>query len=95
MASALVTGASSGISAAITREMAKLGVDLVLTVRCRETLEAVATTCHGVNLEIIVADLGEPDAALALWAAAPANGPIDISITNVGLGYFRRFDEVD
>lgn len=75
--------------------MAKLGVDLILTVRCRETLAAVATTCHGVKLEIIVADLGEPDAALALWAAATANGPIDILITNAGFGYFRRFVEVD
>lgn len=92
---ALVTGASSGIGAAIARELAKLGVDLVLTARRRDALAAVATTCNGVNVEIIVADLGEPDAALALWAEATANGPIDILINNAGFGYFRRFDEVD
>lgn len=92
---ALVTGASSGIGAAIARELAKLGVDLVLTARRRDALEAVAASCKGVKVEIVTADLGKPDAARALWDAATANGPIDILINNAGFGYFRRFDEVD
>lgn len=92
---ALVTGASSGIGAAIARELAALGVDLVLTARRREALDEVAATCKGVKVEIVTADLGKPDAALALWDAATASGPIDILINNAGFGYFRRFDEVD
>jgi len=92
---ALVTGASSGIGAAIARELATLGVDLVLTARRRDALEAVATSCKGVKVEIVTADLGKPDAASALWQAAVVNGPIDILINNAGFGYFRRFDEVD
>jgi len=92
---ALVTGASSGIGAAIARELAALGVDLVLTARRRSALEAVAESCKGVNVEVITADLGKPDAAHALWNAATANGSIDILINNAGFGYFRRFDEVD
>jgi uncharacterized protein len=92
---ALVTGASSGIGAAIARELAALGVDLVLTARRRDALEAVAATCNGVKVEIVTADLGQPDAVRALWAAATASGPIDILINNAGFGYFRRFDEVD
>ena len=92
---ALVPGASSGIGAAIARELATLGVDLVLTARRRDALEAVAATCKGVKVEIVTADLGEPDAARALWADATAGGPIDILINNAGFGYFRRFDEVD
>ena len=92
---ALVTGASSGIGAAIARELSKLGVDLVLTARRRDALEAVAASCMGVKVEIVTADLGKPDAAHALWAAATAGGTIDILINNAGFGYFRRFDEVD
>ena len=92
---ALVTGASSGIGAAMARELAALGVDLVLTARRREALDAVAASCQGVKVDIITADLGKPDAARALWAAASASGPIDILINNAGFGYFRRFDEVD
>jgi len=92
---ALVTGASSGIGAAIARELAALGVDLVLTARRRDALEAVAASCKGVKVEIITADLGKPEAARALWDAARAGGPIDILVNNAGVGYFRRFDEVD
>jgi NAD(P)-dependent dehydrogenase (short-subunit alcohol dehydrogenase family) len=92
---ALVTGASSGIGAAIARELAALGVDLVLTARRRDALDAVAATCKGVKVEIVTADLGKPDAARTLWDAASASGPIDILINNAGFGYFRRFDEVD
>lgn len=92
---ALVTGASSGIGAAIARELAALGVDLVLTARRRDALEAVAATCKGVKVEIITADLGKTDTARELWAAATTGGSIDILINNAGFGYFRRFDEVD
>ncbi len=92
---ALVTGASSGIGAAIARELAALGIDLVLTARRRDALEAVAAACTGVSVEIITADLGQPGAAQELWQAANAKGPVDILINNAGFGYFRRFDEVD
>lgn len=92
---ALVTGASSGIGAAIARELATRGIDLVLTARRHDALDAVAATCSGVKVEILTADLGKPGAAHALWDAASASGPIDILINNAGFGYFRRFDEVD
>ncbi|GKS88567.1 SDR family oxidoreductase [Acidovorax sp. SUPP2539] len=92
---ALVTGASSGIGAAMARELAALGVDLVLTARRRDALDEVAATCTGVKVEIVIADLGKPDTVPALWRAANTSGPIDILINNAGFGYFRRFDEVD
>ena len=94
---ALVTGASSGIGAAIARELAALGVDLVITARRREALDAVAAGCaaRGVRVDVIAADLGLPAAGSALWAAARAAGPIDILINNAGFGYFRPFRGVD
>lgn len=92
---ALVTGASSGIGAAIARRLAELGVDLVLTARRRDALDEVAASCKGVKVEIVISDLGKPDAAHELWANATATGSIDILINNAGFGYFRRFDEVD
>src|SRR4051812_30439322 len=92
---ALVTGASSGIGAAIARELASLGVDLVLTARRRDALDKVAAECAGVRVDVVTADLGKPESAHALWEAASAGGPIDILINNAGFGYFRRFDAVD
>ncbi|HEY5944843.1 MAG TPA: SDR family oxidoreductase [Kofleriaceae bacterium] len=93
---ALVTGASSGIGAAIAQELARRGVDLVLAARRRAQLDEVAELCakHAVATDVIVADLGTPTGARALWTAA-ARGPIDILINNAGFGYFRPFAEID
>jgi len=94
---ALVTGASSGIGAAIARELARRGVDVVVTGRRRQALDEVVATCtaQGVRAEPVIADLGRAGGAAALWAAARAQGPIDILINNAGFGYFRPFAAAD
>lgn len=91
---ALVTGASSGIGAAVARELARRGVDLVLAARHQARLDEVAHSCTGVATEVIPADLGKPGGARALWTAA-SRAPIDIVINNAGFGYFRPFVEID
>jgi len=94
---ALVTGASSGIGAAIARELAHQGVSLVLTGRRRDALDRVAGECRelGVEADVIVADLGRPNAASALWTEASEDSPIEILVNNAGFGYFRAFGEAD
>jgi len=90
---ALITGASSGIGAALAKLLARDGVDLVLTARRKAQLDAVADDCRaaGVQVDVIVADLGTPDTASVVWQTAAAAGPIDILINNAGFGYFCDF----
>ena len=85
------------VGAAIARELAGLGVDLVLTGRRRDALEAVAAACTalGVRVDLITTDLGVPGAATALWTTARTAAPIDILINNAGFGYFRPFRDAD
>ncbi len=62
-ATALVTGASSGLGSEYARQLAARGADLVLVARDRAALERVADECRaeaGVDVEVLVADLTDP-----------------------------------
>jgi len=94
---ALVTGASSGIGAAIARELAARNIDLVLTARRKAALEELAAELRksGASVAVIVGDLGRPGAAATLWRDATAGGAIDIVVNNAGFGAFRPFLDVE
>ena len=96
---ALVTGASSGIGAAIARQLAAIGSDLVITARRKENLDALAkelTERHGVTVDVLPADLSEPDAAKALFDATEGAGkPIDILVNNAGYGIQSHLADSD
>ena len=88
---ALVTGGSSGIGAAIARDLAARGCDLVLTARRKDALDEVARSCAGVKVDIVTCDLGAPGGAARVWDEATANSNVDILINNAGFGAFRPF----
>ena len=90
---ALVTGASSGIGAAIAREYARRGVPLVLTARRVDKLEQLALELRSlVPVEVIPADLAEPQAAEALAGEIERRGlAVRILVNNAGYGVPGRY----
>ncbi|MBW8709011.1 MAG: SDR family NAD(P)-dependent oxidoreductase [Alphaproteobacteria bacterium] len=81
----LITGASSGIGAALARAYAKDGVTLLLWGRDAARLDAVVAQCRarGALVTTQVFDLRDAAGFTRLLAAAPA---LDIAIFNAGLG---------
>jgi uncharacterized protein len=95
---ALVTGASSGIGAALAREAARDGHDLVLVARRREPMQALAVELNAAGAEIMVvsADLGKEGAAATLMQLVGERGiAVDMLINAAGLGDNGRFDQTN
>jgi hypothetical protein len=86
---ALVTGASAGLGAEFARQLAAAGTDLVLSARRLDRLEELAHELrakHGVQVEVIQADLTK-DEGLSRLERALASGPaIDLLVNNAGFG---------
>ncbi len=89
---ALITGASSGIGEGFARELAGRGMSLLLTALPseRERLDAIRDEIvarDGSRVEIVVADLGDPDGPEQLQAAADALGfEPDLLVNSAGIG---------
>jgi short-subunit dehydrogenase len=94
-ATALVTGASSGIGRAIAVMLAEGGCHLVLTARRRERLEALrrelVSRCR-VRVHIMPADLSAHDGAATLVSDIERAGlQIDLLVNNAGIGLAGAF----
>jgi len=80
----LITGASSGIGAALAAAMARRGGRLVLAARCVERLRAVAAGLEPTP-PVVPCDVADPASVRDLVAAARTHlGGIDVLVNNAG-----------
>jgi short-subunit dehydrogenase len=93
----VVTGASSGVGAALAPAFAAEGADVVLFARSAAHLERVADACRQAGREALVVpgDVTRPEDCAALVARAVDRfGRLDTVVASAGLGMWARFDEL-
>ncbi len=93
----LVTGASSGIGAALAKQFANNDYDLVMTARRELNLEQLKDSIDtGNNIEIVKCDLSQTGGVSALTRAIEDRGiEIDILVNNAGIAASENFDQLD
>jgi short-subunit dehydrogenase len=84
----LITGASSGIGAALARHYARAGMRLSLGGRDGQRLQEVAANCRarGADADIAALDVTDRTAMRNWILAADAQAPLDLVIANAGIG---------
>jgi short-subunit dehydrogenase len=84
----VITGASSGIGAALARVYGQWGWRLSLVARNEERLEAVAAACSagGADVDIYLADVTDAKAMEAAMKTCDLRQPVDLLIANAGIG---------
>lgn len=92
-----ITGASSGIGAALAREIAGQGGDVVLAARREERLRALAEEIVGMGRRALPLKCDvtrEGDVERAVAEAASRFGHIDYVVANAGFGVAGRVDKL-
>lgn len=85
--SILITGATSGIGAALARDYAEPGMRLVLSGRDEGRLAAVAAEVRaaGAQVETAIVDVTDAQATARWVEAADDAAPLDLAIANAGI----------
>lgn len=94
----LVTGASTGIGAAMARQLAERGAHLLLTARSEPKLDALATELRqqGIEAHVFPLDLAQAGAAHTLFTEVTEAGhQPDVLVNNAAFGQTGRFDHYD
>ena len=94
---ALVTGASSGIGAALAREFAREGADVVLCARREDVLQTVAKDVEAAGRKALVVACDvtkDGDCERAVAAAVERFGRLDVAVANAGFGVAGRVDKL-
>jgi short-subunit dehydrogenase len=92
-----ITGASSGIGAALAREVAQQGGDVVLTARRQDRLESLATEIEGMGRRTLAVGCDvtrDGDLEQAVAQAVEKFGRIDYVVANAGFGVGGRFEKL-
>jgi short-subunit dehydrogenase len=96
---ALVTGASSGIGAAIAESLARRGHALTLVARREDRLSELATGLHerhGVRVGVVACDLADAKQRDLLAARVTELGlEVEVLVNNAGFGYAGKFIDAD
>jgi len=94
-ATALVTGASSGIGEALARNLAKNGANLILVARSEDRLTRLADELrekHRSSVQVFPMDLVCPEAPQRLLESIKASGlSVDLLVNNAGFGKWADF----
>lgn len=87
---AVITGASSGLGVDFAKELAALGMHLVLVARRESRMQTLATELrqqHGIDVEVIALDLAKPESAEKLHDQTQER-EVDVLINNAGFGLY-------